>query len=409
MGVIDTILILRQMRSNQRLEQEKLESLQLDKLNRLLRHASETVPHYCSLSGVRLRDITDFSSIPVLSKSSVRDSPDSFISSAFPRSTLSENFTSGSSGTQVPIYTSRRETSYGVAFECHHLLENGIGVFDAQARVTHFHSEPNLLQRIGVMRCYYLPVQKSEGDLLRALEESGAGVLCAYPSILRSLALANEGLKLKMIFTGGELLHEQVRKMAEKSFSCPVRDRYGSMESSWVAWQCEKGSYHVQSDQALVEVVDESGEPLPEGKTGRIVVTPLWRTAMPFIRYDLGDRGALGGKCACGRSLPVMKGIEGRDDDFIRLPSGRLRSARTVNLLDDIRGILSYQITQEKPDLFVVRFTPSRAGLLEAERSEIRKRIVEGCLGESVSVEFEQAEHLRGTSGKIRTVVSKVR
>ncbi|HSB47676.1 MAG TPA: hypothetical protein VLD37_06700 [Candidatus Bilamarchaeum sp.] len=408
MSVLDVALILRGMRIAQRMAPEKLDALVLERLKRLVTLASET-PHYRALRDARISGLDGLHKLPILSKAEVRDAPGSFISPRFHREKLSEGFTSGSSGVQVPIYTSGAESAYGIAFEIHHALENGAGVFDPQARITHFRSEPNVLQRLGLMRCTYIPIQKSEAGMLRDIRASRAKVLCSYPSVLRPLALGNDGLKLKLILTGGELLHDEVRSMAEKSFSCPVRDRYGSMESSWVAWQCEKGSYHVQSDQAIVEVVDEAGAPLSEGKSGRIIVTPLWRTAMPFIRYDLGDRGALGRRCPCGRSLPVMKGIEGRDDDFIRLPSGKVRSARTINLLDDIRGILSYQIVQERADLFVVRFVPSGEGLSGGMREEIRKRISSGCLGEKISVEFEEASNLRGASGKIRTVISKVK
>jgi phenylacetate-CoA ligase len=407
MAILDIALILREMRSSQRLEPQALEALQLAKLNRLIRHARLNVPRYRSLPDVK--DHSDIQKIQILTKSEVRKNPESFLSTAFPRSELREGFTSGSSGVQVPIYTLRKEISYGVAFECHHLLENGISLFDSQARVTHLSSEPNLLQRMGLMRCTYLSVQRSEAELLKLLRSSKADVLCAYPSIVRSLALANNGIQLKMIFTGGELLHPNVRKMAGESFGCPVRDRYGTMESSWVAWECEKGNYHIQSDQAIVEVVDERGASMPEGKVGRILVTPLWRMAMPFIRYDVGDRGAIGGRCGCGRSLPILKEIEGRDDDFITLPSGKKRSARTINLLDDIRGILSYQIVQERPDLFVIRYVPSGPALSDAERSEVKERILSGCLGEEVKVEFEQLQKMRSGAGKIRAVLSKVK
>jgi phenylacetate-CoA ligase len=410
MRTLDVALVLMEIRHNQWLGREEIESIQLKKLNDLLNYASGKVPHYRNLSGIRLRDMSELPHLPLLARTSVRDNPESFISSEYDRKKLAQTFTSGSSGVQVPIYSTRGEEGCGIAFECHHLFENGVGPLDSQARITHFVSAPNILQKIGIMRCSYISVLKSENELLGELRSIRPEVLCAYPSLVRSLALCNRGLGFKMIFTGGELLHPDVRTLAEKSFGCPVRDRYGSMESSWVAWECEKGGYHVHSDQAIIEVVDENGRPLPEGKVGRMVVTPLWRKAMPLIRYALDDRGAMGGKCSCGRGLHVMKMIEGRDDDFIVLPSGKMRSARAINILDDVQEVLSYQIIQERPDHFVFRFIPAGDFLDEKTKNEIRRRIAAGCLNEPVQVEFEQVEAIaRGRTGKIRTVISKVK
>jgi hypothetical protein len=70
------------------------------------------------------------------------------------------------------------------------------------------------------------------------------------------------------------------------------------------------GWFHVNSDAVIVEVVDlRSGEPVEEGTAGRIVVTDLLNTAMPIIRYDIGDVGAPGGghRCPCGRATPRLQ------------------------------------------------------------------------------------------------------
>jgi hypothetical protein len=70
------------------------------------------------------------------------------------------------------------------------------------------------------------------------------------------------------------------------------------------------GWFHVNSDAVIVEFVDlRSGEPVQEGTAGRIVVTDLLNTAMPIIRYDIGDVGTSGGghRCPCGRATPRVQ------------------------------------------------------------------------------------------------------
>ena len=406
---------LTRMKIDQWKSPEELESIQAQKLKELIAYASEFVPYYRKrLDGKRINGLEDLPLIDPLDKTTVRDENPSFISSRYDQALLVKGSTSGSSGIQVPLFTSAAESAYGVAFECHHMTEVGVRPFDIQARITHYKSAPNLLQKLGFFRSEYLSVQDSEAELLKRLKTLRPDVLCAYPSILSTLSringLGEARLALRHIFSGGEVLQQQARESISRSFSCRLFDRYGSMETSWIAWECEKGSMHLQSDFAIAEIVDSRGDPAKPGEIGEIVVTPLWGRAMPLIRYRLGDRVAFGGKCRCGRGLPVLRSIEGRSDDFIVLPSGRLRSARSINLMDDITGMLNYQIMQERPDLFVFRFVPDDRGLTQEMRDEVVRRIRRGCLDEQVAVEFVSVDSIqKGRTGKIATVVSKVK
>ncbi len=112
--------------------------------------------------------------------------------------------------------------------------------------------------------------------------------------------------------------------------------------------------------------------------------------------------------CPCGVPFQIIEEIEGRCDDLLVLPSGRQISPRAINVIEDVPGILEYQTIQKKPDYFEVhlqknhRFTPASADL-------IRKRIVEGCLGEKVDVQIVEEEALtRERTGKLRAVISEV-
>jgi phenylacetate-coenzyme A ligase PaaK-like adenylate-forming protein len=62
-----------------------------------------------------------------------------------------------------------------------------------------------------------------------------------------------------------------------------------------------------------VEVLDEEGRPCAPGETGRVVATSLNNFAMPLIRYETGDTAEVGAPCPCGRGLPVLTRIMGRD------------------------------------------------------------------------------------------------
>ena len=394
MMMFDTAKFLLEMESNQWKSQSELEEIQQAKLRQLIAHAETQVPYY-----------KNHGTSKILKKSDVRSKPSDFISTQ--HGSLIETHTSGSTGMPMRICSDLRENAFGVAFELHHLFETGHGILDTQAKISHTASSPNILQRIGILECHYLDVQAPEISILDKLKKLKADSLNCYPSFLNHLARINDGLRFKRIYCGGEVLTEKTRKAAEESFSCKVFNRYGSMETSWFAWECEKGSMHIQADQFVVEIVDGSGKP---AKSGNILVTPLWRRTMPFIRYALGDRASWGSRCTCGRSLPTLKSIEGRLDDAIILPSGKVRSARSINLMDEFDEIISYRIIQEKKDLFVFRYVPAKKDISSTVKKQIENIIIKGCLNEKVKVEFEPVNKLQRTrTGKIRTVISKVK
>jgi phenylacetate-CoA ligase len=379
----------------------------------LLDHARNTTAFYRKrLAGITIRSLDGLHALPATEKCDVRDSTQSFISSAYRADRLISEYTSGSTGIQVPIFRSPRESGYGVALEIHHLTECGAALHWRQARITHYETPPNPLQRLGVFRCSYLPVQGDEAGNMDALLRMRPEILVSYPSILLPLARANnageKGLRLRMALAGGEMLSGNARSEISQSFGCPVYDRFGTMESSWAAWECRDGALHIQDDFVYVEILDERGEPVPDGRSGRIALTPLWRRAMPLIRYLTGDRGSIGGRCRCGRGLRTLRLDAGREDDGVVLPSGRVRSARSINLMDDIQGILSYQIVQKEPGLFLFRYVPG-TGLGKEGEAEVARLIRAGCLGEEVKVEFEAVASLpRGKTGKLQAVISKV-
>ena len=216
-------------------------------------------------------------------------------------------------------------------------------------------------------------------------------------------------MKIKNVFSSTEMLSEGARKLISRSFGCSVYDMYGAVETSWIAWQCDKGSLHLYSDSIIAEIVDNQGNPVKKGEYGNIVLTTLWKRSMPLLRYCIGDRAAFGPNCTCGRGLHTLKSIEGRDDDFLTLPSGRLLSARSINTMYDMADIRNYQIIQEKEDLFVFRFVPANKILSASAKKEIIRRMKRGCHGEEVRIEFEMVDRIkRGRTGKIRAIISKV-
>ena len=145
------------------------------------------------------------------------------------------------------------------------------------------------------------------------------------------------------------------------------------------------------------------------GERGEIVYTGLYNYAMPLIRYEVGDIGIPSDEsCSCGRGLPLMKSVEGRSDDFIILPSGKMISPIILALvMKHSHGVLEYQIVQEKLDHVTVYAVISES-IDEKDLDVVYRSIIE-FLNNEVSVNIKIVDKLKkGSTGKIRSVISKV-
>ena len=121
---------------------------------------------------------------------------------------------------------------------------------------------------------------------------------------------------------------------------------------------------HVNPSTTVLEVVNDNGDPVSRGQAGRVLLTNLYNRTKLFIRYDIRDRAAILdiADCSCGFVGQSIRLVEGRDEDFFRLPDGRRVSPRKAyeaiigvlpvnNLFSSIHG---FQIIQEAPDLVIV-------------------------------------------------------
>jgi phenylacetate-CoA ligase len=218
----------------------------------------------------------------------------------------------------------------------------------------------------------------------------------------------NHGLAIPRVFSSAETLTDNARRLISGSFGCDLRNFYGSTEAAWIAWECEKGGMHLH-DSVIAEIVDSKGRPVPRGGSGSLVLTPTWKRAMPFIRYDTGDIASLGPSCRCGRGTPVLGSLEGRSDDFIVMPSGMVRSARFVDLsIRDLPGILLYQAYQPEAGSLEFRIVPS-GKFTNDSRERLLKRL-KASFPEPMEITIEVVDRIaRGKSGKIRSVISKVK
>lgn len=222
--------------------------------------------------------------------------------------------------------------------------------------------------------------------------------------------------QLKYIEVSGEILTEEVRKKVSGTFGCPVVNQYGSYEVNSIAYECTEGNLHCMEGNVLVEILDHNGEAVEDGMEGEICVTSFRNTAMPFIRYKIGDRGCFCREsCSCGRKGKVLRLTEARTTEWIITSSGRkinpyvlMHPIENINReLDD--PVVQFQIIQSGYDEFIYRIV-AEPGMEHAIRGLIKENIYEKDLaGSRIYVEFCECIMPDEETGKVTWFQSKIK
>lgn len=227
----------------------------------------------------------------------------------------------------------------------------------------------------------------------------------ARASIRRNLCIDS----LREARSFGEQIGDEHRQLCQQAWNVPLTDIYTTREAGYLALQCPSGThYHVQSETALVEVLDANDRLCRPGEQGRVVVTVLHNFATPLIRYELGDFAEVGQPCACGRGLPVLTRILGRSRNMLRLKDGGMRwpAIGTAEFLD-AAPIRQFRFEQINFDLLEAHLVTERP-LTSVEEQRIAG-IVTSHLGVPFRVIFVYHETVMASaSGKLEDFVSEL-
>ena len=418
------------IRKAQRFSSTELLELQNRKLRAIVKHAYENVPYYYRLfnsARVKPEDIKtkeDLIKIPITTKKVLQKLPISDrVARGVDISKCVKCRTSGSTGEPLDVFLSRRELSYRIAMQTRvyglNLTEKKVCILDHQALPPKgspamiFRKVRSCLNCLGLWRRYYFSLLEEPQELVSKLLEIKPDVIETQPSTIKLLSeFVREknitGIFPKSIFTRAELLSKEDRKQIETVFGTKLIDLYGIIEFGIVARECEKQpGYHINSDIVLVEAIKDNQQVY--GEEGEMVCTDLINYTMPFIRYAVGDIVILSKeKHNCGRNFPLIGLIEGRCDDFITLPSGKIISPILLEIsLKKINGISQYKLTQENINTFDVQIVKGQ-NFQEATIKEF-ENVLRGILSRDIQIKVNIVNEIpRERSGKIRPIVSKV-
>jgi phenylacetate-CoA ligase len=160
-------------------------------------------------------------------------------------------------------------------------------------------------------------------------------------------------LHIRLGIIGGEVRSEAARRALGAPFGgIDIREQYGTAEVGIIANECPYGGGMHLSDDHVVEVIDPgSGKPVEEGAGGELVVSDVWREAMPIIRYRTGDltEGLNLSPCPCGRTAPRMQRIIGRVSDIPRIKGMFVVPRHIQNVLERYPELGRFQLVVDRP------------------------------------------------------------
>ncbi len=418
------------VRKAKRLNPSELEELQNRKLRAIVKHAYRNVPYYHKLfnsAKVRPEDIKtkeDLVKIPITTKKMLQELPiNQRVSRGVDINKCIKCRTSGSTGEPLDIFLSKKELCYRIAMQTRvygfNLAEKKVNILDSTplpaegSPATIFRKLKQCLNHLGLWRRYYFSLFEEPHELVSKLLEIKPDIIETQPSTLKLISeFVKEnnvsGISPKSIFTRAELLNREDRKQIETVFGAKLTDLYGAVEFGIIAWECEKHSgYHINSDIVLVEALRDNQQVY--GEEGEMVCTDLINYTMPFIRYAVEDIVTLSKEeHNCGSNFPLIKLIEGRSNDFITLPSGKIISPiPLIIILEEIDGISQFRLLQENINAFDIQIVKGR-NFKETIIEEV-KRALREILGRNTRISVNIVDEIpREKSGKIRPIVSKV-
>jgi len=416
---------------------------QLAALKVQLHHAYATVPYYRRVwdaAGVHPADVkalADLTAFPVLTKADIRAHEAELLSGPYRGAKLRLKRTSGSTGVPLSIRVDEPAMQWKHACTIRSDQWSGYRLGQRVAKVwgnpeyLHHGWRGRLRNRVLDRAVYLDTIHLTDlkvADFAAELRRHRPGLVFGHAHSLYLVAchLKKAGvldIRPNGIISTAMVLHDYQRKVIAEVFGTRVTNRYGCEEVSLIASECEEhAGLHVNADNVYVEQAsggresavscapsgDENSRLTPAARP--LLVTDLVNRAMPLIRYAIGDVAVGAGRaCSCGRGLPLLDRIEGREADYVVTPAGTLVSgiSLTENFALLIDGTAQVQIVQESVYDLRIRLVAGD-GFGPASHVQIEK-LVRDTFGPAVRFAVELVDAIpQEPSGKYRFCISKV-
>ncbi len=250
-------------------------------------------------------------------------------------------------------------------------------------------------------------------EIVEKFRKAGVKYLRGYSSSLNLLAQAmlqrDLYYEIPILSTFGEGMAPSWARALKKAFGGNTYRDYGASEAMHVGFECrEHKGYHLDCARFFVEILRD-GQLVKPGESGEIVLTHFRNSAIPMVRYGIGDAATLADPfdiCPCGNRNPRLSEIVGRVSETVRCPSGK-----TIDVLYFVwlfewahEHMLWFKIIQVETDMFRILWVP-RHDRAEEHLPELEKKIHEQT-GESMRIQWKKVHDIPADpSGKRKILV----
>lgn len=404
------------------LSPDEIMKRQMTQFLSLLQHATYHSDYYRS----QYKNVIDFKSCPILTRRILLEYG-SKIMAHYPsvHGMPSKITTSGSTGQPVEVYRTELNQLIWFALTMRdHLwhkrdfsqtlcaVKANSSIHDDNEKAKEIGWGPPASLLYGTGPAYSLPLSADIDSQVKWLIKRNPGYLLTYPTNLAALLsnIKNNNIvipNLKEIRTVGETVSQNLRDECQ-SMNLKLTDIYSSQEVGIIAIECpDSGLYHIQSENLIVEILREDGAQCLQGETGRVVVTDLHNFATPLIRYDIKDYATVGPECPCGRTLPTLSRILGRERNMVKLPDGTKHwPIIGLHHFYQVGTIKQYQFIQN--DLYNIEMKlVVQGGKLDYDKEAWLTNIIQEALGYPFNISFKYFEkEIQAKNGKYEEFVS---
>lgn len=413
---------------------EQMERLQRQKLSEVLNHAVSNITYYKQIRD-KLQLSFDADSIyekleriPLLSKNIIRENFDNIHAELNGR--WAYNTSGGSTGEPVRFvqdesYWNQNCTQYIDTLGHYEMGDKLVRIWGNEKEIIENYINPKLkIYNFFFVRTRFLnSFSMGEEEMINYVNKINSfrpKVIIAYAQSIYEIARFVERKKLKIhnpdsVISCAGTLYPEFREKIGSVLGCHVFNRYGSREVGGIAMECDcHTGLHLMMLNNYVEILDEDGNRVPDGKEGEIVVTTLTNKLMPLIRYRIGDMGIMSTeKCACGRGWKMLKTVTGRTVNVFRTKSGKLIDGEYfTHLFYYIDFVLKFQVIQENYEEILVRIK-----LASKEDFDNNKNVFDDMtqkiklvMGSECKVRYDICDDIKpSSSGKFLYTISNIK
>lgn len=395
----------------------------------IIRHAWHRVPFYqetmrrLGLTPRDFRTAADLRLLPFIDPRDIHQDPERFLAQGVDRSHWLALDSSGSTGTSRVVYIDLASllanTAHGVrdrgvvpgpAAPSSGYREVCIGSYaSSTARVQGFIARHTWVPPSRRLKRLYLSMEMDPAASLERALEFGAHVVSASGSYVNDMAAALSRQGARQIPFGFAVASEGVttesRNFLVERCGARLVSIYGAVEALKIGFSCEYWTgIHQNADLYHIRLVDENGVDVPDGQSGEVIVSNLMNRATVLLNYRLRDVARWETEpCPCGRTLPLLSFPQGRVCDWVPLrDGGRIHSSVALAVVQDMAGVLEFQVTQLGVDDFELQLVPDGRRAWAEIEAEVRRNFLER-FGAEASVKVREVREIhREENGKRR-------